>query len=164
MSRLESMIRRLEAQVSCLNWAIGEIAGRKGSVLELGLGNGRTFDHLRESLADREILVFDRQLNAHPDCIPDDRHLIIGDLVETLPPLVPRLAGRVVLIHSDVGTAETSYTPALAALFAETFPRLLAPGGLIVSDKVMSVPATRRINPPADVPTDRYFMYRLDRS
>ncbi len=46
MSRLDSFIRRLEAQRTVLNWAAKAIEGREGLVLELGLGNGRTFDHL----------------------------------------------------------------------------------------------------------------------
>ena len=160
MSRLESMIRRLKAQRSCLNAAIESTAGQPGVVFELGLGNGRTFDHLRENLPDREIFVFDRQVNAHPDCVPDAEHLFVGNLETTLPGLVDRFAGQVVLMHSDVGTAEKAYTPEVARVFADTFPRLLAPGGIVVSDKVMHVPETERIDPPADVPQDRYFMYR----
>ena len=50
MSRLDSFIRRLEAQRACLALAAGRIGGLPGPVLELGLGNGRTYDHLRELL------------------------------------------------------------------------------------------------------------------
>ena len=60
MSRLDSFIRRLQAQRACLNEAVAQIRGVEGFVLELGLGNGRTFDHLREICPDREIYVFDR--------------------------------------------------------------------------------------------------------
>ena len=35
----------------------------EGPVLELGLGNGRTFDHLRERLPGRRIVAFDRALS-----------------------------------------------------------------------------------------------------
>ncbi|MFN9941622.1 MAG: class I SAM-dependent methyltransferase, partial [bacterium] len=67
MSRLESFIRRLEAQRRCLDWAAQAIAGYPGAVLELGLGNGRTYDHLRDRLGPaRAIYAFDRQLAAHP--------------------------------------------------------------------------------------------------
>ena len=31
-----------------------------GPVIELGLGNGRTYDHLRERLPGRRIIAFDR--------------------------------------------------------------------------------------------------------
>ena len=48
MSRLDSFIRRMQAQRDCLNAAAGLIADVPGVVFDLGLGNGRTFDHLRE--------------------------------------------------------------------------------------------------------------------
>jgi hypothetical protein len=52
-SRLDSFIRRLEAQRACLDWAAQEIAAVPGEVVELGLGNGRTYDHLRTRLGGR---------------------------------------------------------------------------------------------------------------
>ena len=61
MSRLDSFIRRLEAQRACLNRAAALISGIDGIVLELGLGNGRTYDHLRELFPDRDIYVCERQ-------------------------------------------------------------------------------------------------------
>src|SRR5690606_39857021 len=85
MSRLDSFIRRLEAQRACLGLAAAMIHALPGPVLELGLGNGRTYDHLRELLPEREIFVFEREVNAHPDCIPDAAHLILGDVRATLP-------------------------------------------------------------------------------
>jgi hypothetical protein len=54
MSRLDSFIRRLEAQRACLGYAAAQIRAIAGPVLELGLGNGRTYDHLRELLPERE--------------------------------------------------------------------------------------------------------------
>ena len=50
MSRLDSFIRRLEAQRACLDLAARLIEGLEGEILELGLGNGRTYDHLRQLL------------------------------------------------------------------------------------------------------------------
>jgi hypothetical protein len=52
MSRLDSLIRRIRAQRACLNRAADLIKGVPGPVLELGLGNGRTYDHLRELMPD----------------------------------------------------------------------------------------------------------------
>ena len=43
MTRLDSVIRRLQAQRSVIDWAAGEVASRRGLILELGLGNGRTY-------------------------------------------------------------------------------------------------------------------------
>ena len=66
MSRLDSFIRRLEAQRACLDLAARRSPICRGPVLELGLGNGRTYDHLRELLPLREIFVFERDVRAHP--------------------------------------------------------------------------------------------------
>ncbi|MBM3542582.1 MAG: hypothetical protein FJX51_11085, partial [Alphaproteobacteria bacterium] len=68
MSRLDSFIRRLQAQRACLDHAAMLVRDLPGPVLEFGLGNGRTYDHLRETFPGREIFAFDRQVAAHPDC------------------------------------------------------------------------------------------------
>ena len=47
------MIRRLEAQRACLASAAEIVENLPGPFLELGLGNGRTYDHLRELAPDR---------------------------------------------------------------------------------------------------------------
>ena len=57
MTRLDAAIRRLQAQRMCLDAAVAQIAGKPGIVLELGLGNGRSYDHLRTALPDRQIFV-----------------------------------------------------------------------------------------------------------
>ena len=106
MSRLDSFIRRLEAQRACLEMAAGLIADLDGEVLELGLGNGRTYDHLRKLLPHRNIYVCERTVAAHPDCVPPSRFLLLGDMRETLPAARARLAERVVLAHLDPGTGE----------------------------------------------------------
>ena len=53
MSRLDSFIRRLAGAARRLELAVGLIGDLPGPVLELGLGNGRTYDHLRENITDR---------------------------------------------------------------------------------------------------------------
>jgi hypothetical protein len=73
VSRLDSFIRRMQAQRDCLNVAAALIADVPGAVFDLGLGNGRTFDYLREILPDREIFVFDRVVNANPKSRPTTR-------------------------------------------------------------------------------------------
>ena len=106
MSRLDSFIRRLEAQRACLERAVAMVEGLDGPILELGLGNGRTYDHLRQLCPAREIFVFDRQVAAHPDCIPDADHLLLGDIRETLPQAVARFGRTIALVHSDMGTGD----------------------------------------------------------
>lgn len=160
MSRLDSFIRRLEAQRACLEHAAAAIGGLPGPVLELGLGNGRTYDHLREVLPEREIFVFERQLAAHPDCVPDAAHLILGDIRTTLPAARTRLPAPAVLAHSDIGTGDAARNAALAAWLAGALPPLLAPGAWVIADQPLDTPALRPLPPPENVAPERYFLYR----
>ena len=102
MSRLDSAIRRLTAQRSCLEHAAALVADLPGPILELGLGNGRTYDHLCEMLPDREIFVFERKVAAHPDCVPDESHLLLGDFLDTLPQALDRVGRPAALAHADI--------------------------------------------------------------
>lgn len=55
MSRLDSMIRRLQAQRATLEHAAERVSEHEGVALEFGLGNGRTYDHMRHILPGRDI-------------------------------------------------------------------------------------------------------------
>lgn len=161
MSRLDSVIRRLKAQRICLNWAAKAVATLPGPVLELGLGNGRTYDHLRERLPDREIFVFERAVSAHPDCVPDNAHLFLGDILETLPQAVARLGRTAVLVHSDIGTGDEARNARLAATVAPFLAALVRPGGLVLGDREFPVPDWEKLPLPEEVPPGRYFAYRV---
>ena len=163
MSRLDSFIRRVSAQRDCLNLARDLVANLPGPVLELGLGNGRTFDHLRELFPTREIFVFDRRVAAHPDCIPDDDHMIVGDVIETLAAAAHRFAGKVALAHCDIGTGEKSSNARLIAMIAPLLDTLMRPQGIICSDQEYSMPKWVAHPLPEGVRAGRYFINRVDR-
>jgi S-adenosyl-L-methionine methyltransferase len=160
MSRLDSFIRRLEAQRACLDEAAGRIRGVAGVVLELGLGNGRTYDHLRCLFPDRDIYVCERRVAAHPLCVPPPERLILGDLRETLPAAQVPLGGRVALAHLDVGTADEAANQALAAELAPSLVALLAPGAVLASDPPLAAVALEALPLPAGVAPGRYHLYR----
>jgi S-adenosyl-L-methionine methyltransferase len=159
VSRLESAIRRLEAQRACLDAAIDHIRDRPGIILELGLGNGRTYDHLRERLPGREIFVFERHVAAHPDCVPDAAHLLLGDFRDTLRVAARRFAGQAVLVHADIGTGDPAASAALAKAIQPLLIPLMAPGGLIASDQRFTDAGWRPLALPAGVDAGRYFLY-----
>lgn len=161
MSRLDSFIRRVTAQRDCLNMAADMIRGVPGPALELGLGNGRTYDHLREILPDREVFVFDRRIAAHPDCIPDEAHMILGDIIVTLPAALLRIGAPAALAHCDMGTGEREENRRLAEFIAPALHRLMAPGGIVVSDQEYSVPGWRPVELPDGVAPGRYFVNRV---
>jgi len=161
LTRLDKAIRRLEAQRACLDWAVGEISGLAGAVLELGLGNGRTYDHLRQRLPGRDIFVFERQVQAHPDTIPPDDRLILGNIEDTLPAAARRFAGSAALVHSDIGTGDDARNAAFAAWLGPLIAPLLAPGGIVASDQRLDALAERAAALPAGVGEGRYYLYRM---
>lgn len=164
MSRLDSFIRRLEAQRACIDFAAQAGNLPEGPVFELGLGNGRTYDHLRERLPGREIFVFDRQVAAHPDCIPDAAHMILGDIAETLPRTVLRFRGRVAFVHSDLGSGDAAVDRVTARTVAPLIAEALAPNGLVVSDQALVIAGWQALPPPSGIAESRYFLYRKPRA
>lgn len=160
-SRLDSVIRRLTAQRECLNQAAGLVADTPGCVLELGLGNGRTFDHLRGLFPNRDIYVFERKVAAHPDCIPADDRLFLGDLSETLPQSAARLGRNAALVHADIGSGHADIDKKLAAMLADLLPPLVIPGGLVISDQDIPFAGATPLHLPEGVDEGRYYFRRL---
>ena len=164
MSRLDSFIRRLEAQRACIDFAARPGNLPEGPVFELGLGNGRTYDHLRERFPGREIFVFDRQVAAHPDCIPDAAHMVLGDIRETLPRAVLRFRARVAFVHSDLGSGDAAVDRAAARTVAPLIAEALTPNGLVVSDQNLVIAGWQALPPPPGIAESRYFLYRKPRA
>jgi hypothetical protein len=160
VSRLDSFIRRLEAQRACLNHAAALIAGLHGAVLELGLGNGRTYDHLRSLFPSREIYVCERQIAAHPDCVPPPERLILGDMRETLPAARARIDRQVALAHLDVGTGDAAANRILAAELLPLVLPLLCAGGIMVSDPPLAAADLEALPLPDGIAPGRYHLYR----
>ncbi|MGH6916998.1 MAG: class I SAM-dependent methyltransferase [Geminicoccaceae bacterium] len=159
MSRLDSFIRRLEAQRACLDLAAARIADLPGPVLELGLGNGRTYDHLRELLPAREIFVFEREVRAHPADRPDPGHLLLGDFHDTLPSAGDRLPGKAALVHADIGSGDRQATADLARWLSGALPALLSAGAWVVADQPLQHPSLVPQRLPEEVTANRYFLY-----
>ncbi len=160
MSRLDSFIRRLEAQRACLDEAARLIGDAPGIVLELGLGNGRTYDHLRHLLPARDIYAFDRAVAAHPDCIPDQSHLFIGDIFVTLGKAAERLKAQAILAHLDLGSGNKAETERQAKAIVPHLLPLLSKGAIILSDQPLLGEGLESIPLPHSVKPGRYFMYR----
>ncbi len=162
MTRLDSAIRRLTAQRDLLDWA-SRVVSPTGLVLEIGLGNGRTYDHLRARLPGREIYVFERSPAAHPDCIPPAGYLIIGDVFETLPSFITRMGeGVAALIHVDIGTGDEEANREVALRLSPPLETLLRPGGLVLGDRAFDLPLCSDISSETGVPEGRYFVYRRE--
>jgi hypothetical protein len=159
MSRLDSFIRRVVAQRDCLNAAAQLVGSQPGVLLEVGLGNGRTYDHLRSLFPDRAIYVFDRAVVAHPDCIPPAEMLRLGDFRETLPRFLAE-GPRAILVHADIGSGDKGASLALAQELAPTLAALILPGGCLVADQPMDAAGLAPLPPPEGAPPGRYYLYR----
>jgi len=160
VSRLDSFIRRLKAQRACLDHAAALIAGLDGPLLELGLGNGRTYDHLRELFPGRDIYVCERRVAVHPDCVPPADRLLLGDMFETLPAARQTLEGRVALAHFDAGSGDAAANLRLAAGLRPLILPLLRRDAVVVTQQAMDGPDLRRLPLPPGVAEGRYHLYR----
>lgn len=161
MSRLDDYIQRMTAQRECINWAGTFIAGVPGPVLEFGLGLGRTYDHLREVFPDREIFVFDREINAGHGCVPDEAHMILGDFADTVPGAGARTGAPAAMVHCDFGTADKAATQALGAFLAQALDPLVRPGGLVMCSTALDNPRWQRLDLPPGVASTRFVVYRV---
>lgn len=161
MSKLNSFIRRMLAQRDCLNFAAWAIAGIPGPVLELGLGNGRTYDHLRELLPDRDIYVFERVVNSFTSCTPPKNRLFLGEVTDMLTQAVKTLGKTAALAHNDLGTSDYGKNKELAAQVAPLLDAFMTPGGIVVSNIPMPVSSWSQLPEPPGVNPGRYFLYRV---
>ena len=161
MSRLDSMIRRLMSQRASLDWAVGAVAGLAGPVLEFGLGNGRTYDHLRLLFPGRDIFVFERKVAAHPDCIPPGNRLFLGEAREAIPRAARILGATAALIHTDLGTGDHAANVAIGEWLGPALDLLAARDGYVLANQPLEVARWRRLPEPTGVPHDRYFLYRV---
>jgi hypothetical protein len=162
LTRLEQLLFRLEAQHICLGWAFGEIKGRPGLVFEMGLGHGRTYDHLRSNLPGRDIYVFDREVDCFEDCVPPADRLMLGEISETLAAAAKRFGRQAVLVHSDMGHYTQAHNVAMSAKLSRSLPAVLAPGAIVLSDLPLQLEGAHRLPLPAGVRADRYFLFRND--
>jgi hypothetical protein len=160
MSRLDSFIRRLEAQRACLDNAAQLVAALPGNVLEFGLGNGRTYDHLRERLGGRDIYVFERQVAAHPDCIPPADRLFLGDFLDSLPRAIAQLGQATALANLDIGSGDEAASRQLVRAMTPFVLQLLKPGGVLISDQPVADAALEALALPAGIKPGRYFLHR----
>lgn len=163
-TRLERFIARVVAQRCGIDAAAAAAAALQGVVWEVGLGNGRTYDHLRDRFGGRDIIVFDRQVIAHPDCIPPADMMRLGDFRDTVPAEAARCQGTVVAIHADIGNGDVAASRALGRTLVPLFVQALAPSGYLVGDQPMEDGALEAIAlaeiGAGDLPPDTYFVYR----
>lgn len=131
-----------------------------GPVIELGLGNGRTYDHIRELLPERRIIAFDRALEANPRSVPAAEDLVLGDIRRTAPTFAGRFGSIGALLHADLGNGVAEDDVSLQQWLPDIIVALARPGALVITSTELESPALAGQQLPPGIPTGRYFIYR----
>ena len=147
----------MSAQRDILNQACEAVRDLDGPVFELGLGNGRTFHHLRERLPGRRIIAFDRELAAHASSHPAPEDLFLGEIRDTASAFV---GAEAALVHVDIGTGYDDKDAVTLTWLPQLTVGLLRIGGLAVSGLPLDRAELEALPLPGSVPADRYFLYR----
>jgi len=143
------------SQRASLERAAALVTQLPGPALEIGWGDGIAYDHLREIMRRREILVFDRQIAAAADAPPQQEQRILGDPRETLPLAWERCRREAALAHIN------THSPRLACELAPLIAPMLRAGAVVVSEAALDLPGWEPV-PVADSVRDRGdFLYRV---
>ena len=159
-SRLDLFVDRMVSQRACLDHAAQETVALSGPVFELGLGNGRTYHHMRHIMKARDIYVFERAIASHPDSTPPDDMVLLGDVFDTLPAALDRFGATAALVHADLGGHNLTKNDEFARKVSPAIEPLLAVGGLMVASDRMYFEALTEIQLPADAVLGRCFIYQ----
>lgn len=160
MSRLDVFIDRMVSQRACLDHAIALTADMKGPVLELGLGNGRTYHHLCETVKGRDIYVFERAIASNPASTPPPEMTLLGDVMDTLPQALERFGPTASVVHADLGGHNLEKNDKFARQISPVIEPILAAGGLMVSSDRMYFDTLREIELPDGAVPGRCFIYQ----
>lgn len=157
MSRLDSFIRRLTAQRDVLNAIRDTVIKVEGPILELGLGNGRTYDHLRELFPERRIIAFDREIRSFSASTPEPENLVVGEIRKTAEAYIGIGAA---LAHADIGTGHDDIDAVTLTWLPQLTAGVLVRGGIAVSGLPLERPELDPLPLPPTVSEGRYFLYR----
>lgn len=138
------MLARLETQKAILEFAADLIGKIPGPILEIGLGKGRTWSHLRLLFPGRRIIVFDRDVHAPAAGTPDPEDLVLGEFAETLP--VFRPPSPAAFVHADFGSEDPIQDQETASVIAAALPPMLARQGIVAADRELSIPKLENIS------------------
>ncbi|EJT06625.1 class I SAM-dependent methyltransferase [Rhizobium sp. CCGE 510] len=157
MSRLDSFIRRLTAQRDILNAIIDLVGEIDGPVLEFGLGNGRTYDHLRENFPGRRIVAFDWEVRSYSASTPAAEDMVTGNIRDSGQAF---LGIGAALAHADIGTGHDEIDAVTLTWLPQLMAGVLAPNGIAVSGLPLEHAELLALPLPEGIKDGRYFLYR----
>ncbi|MBB3914721.1 class I SAM-dependent methyltransferase [Rhizobium fabae] len=157
MSRLDSFIRRLTAQRDILNSITDLVAEIEGPVLEFGLGNGRTYDHLREIFPGRRIVAFDWEVRSYSASTPEAQDMVTGNIRESGQAFVGIGAA---LAHADIGTGHDEIDAVTLTWLPQLMAGVLARNGIAVCGLPLEHAELVALPLPEGIKEGRYFLYQ----
>lgn len=164
MTRLDLFIARMVSQRACIDHAIALSAHMTGPVFELGLGNGRTFDHIRSTLGGsagaRALYVFERAVASNPASTPGADQLVLGDVFETLPMMLARLGPVASFVHADLGGHNLKKNDTFARAVSPQVEAVMARDGIMVSSDRMYFDTMTELPLPDGALEGRAFLYQ----
>jgi S-adenosyl-L-methionine methyltransferase len=163
MSRLDRFIKRMQAQRALLDQVCIDLnapGALPGAFIELGLGNARTYDHVRERLIGRRIVVFDRSAAPKHGVIPLAADFFVGDIRDTARIYVATNGQTAAVVHADLGDGSAAYNADIQSWLPDTCCLLLQPGGLVLSSTPLNDPRLRQLDVTPDATAGGYTCYR----
>lgn len=160
MSRLDSFINRMSAQRDLLNHIRDTYPLPVGPILEVGLGNGRTYSHLRENFSNHRIIAFDRQLGAHKSSIPAEGDLVLGEIAEKGQDFIGCGAA---MVHADIGTGYPDKDAVTLTWLPDMVAGMLRVGGIALCGLPLNHDRLEALPMLETIEKDRYFLYRRSR-
>lgn len=161
MSRLESFLRRMNAQRDLLDAAAELCRDIEGPIVDLGIGNGRTLDHLAALFPDRRVFAFGDFIHSAIDVLPPPEQVVVGNIRDTLPFALPRLGERAALVHNDLGSADAVGNAATAAWLAPAIEAVARPDAIVVTSFLLPFRNYVALPLPPTVQPGRYHLLKL---
>lgn len=158
-TRLDTHISRILAQRDMLNLIAAQgLLPATGEILELGLGNGRTYSHILARFPGRRVVVFDRAVASHGTSTPPAEDLILGEISQTA---VAYAKGDAAMVHADIATGYPEKDAHIMGWLPQLAVDLLAPGGIVLAGLELIHPNLAPMDDlPAGIGNDRYYGYR----
>ena len=163
MSRLDAFIRRMKAQRACINLSATLVSDLAGPVLELGLGQGRTYHHLLETFPDRLVYVVDDRMKPADGVLLRAPLAIKGNVAEVLPRLVRDKGSLFAVVHSDLGHGlwdDLTPDAPLMRCLSRWLPDLTTPGAVIISNLPLESDKLAVAKLPHGIRKGKIYLYR----
>lgn len=153
----------MQAQRACIELAASLVSELDGPVLELGLGQGRTFDHLQETFPNRKVYLIDDMMKPADGIRLDPSLAIKGDVLDLLAHFARDHGPAFTVVHSDLGGSRwDDLTPDIPVIkcLSKWLPQITLPGAAIISNLPIESNLLIENDLPIGIRKGKIFFYR----